>query len=257
MLKKNKVDAHASRCYKCVSVSCVDCSVSFWGDDYRLHTSCITEAERYEKTAAKPKKTKRNPQEEWMDIVETCTSSAPSHLRHHMQTMSSLDNIPRNEKKFVNFASNSLGLRGSNKKIVDEIWSHLRQEKERRMAGKQKNDLIEKEKKEAQEKEKKEAQEKSAKAKKSEEKDDSSTSSCDSSSHDVSIDKKQVKKITKKTLKKAPNKSLAIKKLRKMIKKEMGLPKSAKKRLKSILLETAKMSKNRIKIDGKIICLNE
>ena len=85
----------------------------------------MTEAERYEGAAAKPKKTKRNPQQEWMDIVETCTSSAPAHLRHYMQTMSSLDNIPRQEKKFVNFASNSLGLRGSNKKVVDEIWSHL------------------------------------------------------------------------------------------------------------------------------------
>ena len=45
-------------------------------DDYRLHTSCISEAERYEKTGAKPKKTKRNPQQEWMDIVETCAPSA-------------------------------------------------------------------------------------------------------------------------------------------------------------------------------------
>mmetsp|Transcript_77 Transcript_77/g.176 ORF Transcript_77/g.176 Transcript_77/m.176 type:complete len:80 (-) Transcript_77:91-330(-) len=31
MLKKNKVDAHAARCRRCASVSCVDCSVSFWG----------------------------------------------------------------------------------------------------------------------------------------------------------------------------------------------------------------------------------
>lgn len=214
-----------------------------------MHTSCITEAERYEKTAAKPKKTKRNPQEEWMDIVETCTSSAPGHLRNYMMTMSSLDNIPRNEKKFINFASNSLGLRGSNKSIVDEIWSHLKTERERRIAEKQKNDLIEKQKKEELEKQ--------AAATKPEQKDDSSTSSSDSSTKDVSIDKKQVKKITKKALKKASNKSLAMKKLRKIIKKEMGLPKTAKKQLKSILIETAKTSKNRIKIDGKLIRLSE
>jgi hypothetical protein len=31
MLKKNQVDAHASRCRKCDSVSCVDCNVSFFG----------------------------------------------------------------------------------------------------------------------------------------------------------------------------------------------------------------------------------
>eukprot|EP00979_Chaetoceros_neogracilis_P016718 scaffold9194_cov188-Chaetoceros_neogracile.AAC.1 len=73
-LKKSKVDAHAMRC-RCESVSCVDCSVSFWGDDYKQHTSCISEAERYEKTVYKgPKKNetkgrKLTPQESWMEII--------------------------------------------------------------------------------------------------------------------------------------------------------------------------------------------
>ena len=207
----------------------------------------MTEAERYEGAAAKPKKTKRNPQQEWMDIVETCTSSAPAHLRHYMQTMSSLDNIPRQEKKFVNFASNSLGLRGSNKKVVDEIWSHLRQERERRMAEKAKNEQIEKEKKKE--------QEKSVPVTKSEEKEVPSISS-DSQTSEDSIDTKKVKKITKKTLKKAPKQSMKMKKLRKIIRKEMGLPDAAEKRLKSILIDTAKTSKDRIKIDGKLIVLS-
>jgi hypothetical protein len=34
MLKKNQVDAHARKCRSCDSVSCVDCSVSFWGGRY-------------------------------------------------------------------------------------------------------------------------------------------------------------------------------------------------------------------------------
>ena len=33
MLKKNQVDAHARKCRNCDSVSCVDCSVSFWGGE--------------------------------------------------------------------------------------------------------------------------------------------------------------------------------------------------------------------------------
>jgi len=33
MLKKNQVDAHAARCRRCDSVSCVDCSVSFFGGE--------------------------------------------------------------------------------------------------------------------------------------------------------------------------------------------------------------------------------
>ena len=198
-----------------------------------MHTSCITEAERYEKTAAKPKKVKRNPQQEWMDIVETCTSTAPSHLRDYMITMSSLDNIPRNQKKFINFASNSLGLRGSNKRIVDEIWNHLREERERRIAEKEKNAQIEKEKKQQLENEKKQQQEKSIPVTKSEEKKVSKSQKLEDS-----IDTKKVKKIAKKTLKKAPKQSMKIKKLRKMIRKEMGLPDTADKQLKSILIET-------------------
>ena len=46
-LKKNQVDKHASRCRVCTSVTCVDCSVSFYGNDY-AHTVCISEAEKYE-----------------------------------------------------------------------------------------------------------------------------------------------------------------------------------------------------------------
>lgn len=225
-------------------------------DDYRLHTSCITEAERYEKTAAKPKKTKRNPQQEWMDIVEACASSAPSHLRDHMLTMSSLDNIPRKEKQFVNFASNSLRLHGSNKAVVSEIWSLLRGERERRIAEKEKKELLEKEKKEQEkkEKEKQQQREKTEPVTKPEEK--QSPSSCNGNKNDDSISAKKVKKIAKKTLEKAPKKSMRIKELRKIIKREMGLPKSAKKQLKLLLLETAKTSKNRIKIDGKLMSLS-
>mmetsp|Transcript_3439 Transcript_3439/g.3873 ORF Transcript_3439/g.3873 Transcript_3439/m.3873 type:complete len:252 (+) Transcript_3439:98-853(+) len=240
ILKKNQVDGHASRCRRCDSVSCVDCSVSFWGDDYRSHTSCISEAERYEKKLAKPKK--RNPQEDWMLLIENCASHAPSHLRHYISTMSSLDNIPRKEKQFVNFASNSLQLRGSNKKIVDEIWNFLKQEREKCIAEKQKQaQQVVKEKEEVVVVVSDTIQDASTDY-------DKSTSSI--------IDVKKVNKITKKTLKKAPNKSMLMKELRKLVGKKLGLPKSAKKQLKMILLETAKTSDSKIKIDGKIICLH-
>ena len=159
--------------------------------------------------------------------------------------MASLDNIPRKEKQFVNFASNSLQLRGYNKKIVDEIWICLRQEREKRIAEREKLQLAEKEKREQEEKEVSDA--------KSEEKDHEKISNND---HDQKIDAKKVKKITKKTLKKAPNRSMRIKDLRRVLGKELGLPESAKKCLKMVLLETANTSKDKIKIDGKIICLN-
>mmetsp|Transcript_28561 Transcript_28561/g.59837 ORF Transcript_28561/g.59837 Transcript_28561/m.59837 type:complete len:184 (-) Transcript_28561:1034-1585(-) len=180
-----------------------------------------------------------------MDIVETCASAPPSHLRHHFNTMITLDNIPRKEKQFVNFASNSLQLRGHNKKIVDEIWTCLKQEREKRIAEKEIQQKAEKEKRELAEKEKQQQNEKVEENKLAKNNDDI----------EVSIDAKKVKKIAKKTLKKAEGRSMGIKALRKVIGKEMGLPKSAKKRLQMILLETAEASKDKIKIDGKLIRL--
>jgi hypothetical protein len=41
MLKKNQVDGHANRCRRCDSVSCVDCSVSFYGGKYSLQIAVI------------------------------------------------------------------------------------------------------------------------------------------------------------------------------------------------------------------------
>mmetsp|Transcript_14846 Transcript_14846/g.22252 ORF Transcript_14846/g.22252 Transcript_14846/m.22252 type:complete len:212 (+) Transcript_14846:19-654(+) len=138
-LKKNKVDAHAMRC-GCASVSCVDCSVSFWGDDYKQHTSCVTEAERYEKTVYKgPKKNetkgrKLTPQESWMEIINDSFEKCPPAATSYLETLSSYDNVPRKEKAFRNFAANSLNLRGAHgDAIVSSIWSHLSSVREEKL----------------------------------------------------------------------------------------------------------------------------
>jgi len=266
MLKKNKVDAHAARCRRCVSVSCVDCSVSFWGDDYRTHTSCITEAERYEipRDAKRNNNKKRNPQQEWMDVVGTCAAAAPAHLREAMTAMATLDNIPRKPKPFANFASNSLRPWGSDKRIVDEIWGHLQEERLKRIARK------ESEKKQADEatNNRRKEDEEAAREKQQQREDDDGKSTdveapvgeprvSSSALSDESIDAKRVKKIAKKALKKAPNRSMKLKALRKILNREMGLPKSARKRLKSALLESARGSRDKLRIDGKVMILRE
>lgn len=53
VLVKRKLDNHGCG----ASFSCVDCSVSFPGTSYRTHTSCISEAEKYQKSLYKGKKT--------------------------------------------------------------------------------------------------------------------------------------------------------------------------------------------------------
>eukprot|EP00968_Pinguiococcus_pyrenoidosus_P013222 scaffold1197_cov228-Pinguiococcus_pyrenoidosus.AAC.8 len=63
-LKKAQVDRHAARCRACWAVTCVDCGKTFPDDEYRSHTSCISEAEKYEKsTRAVPKTKKQGPHE--------------------------------------------------------------------------------------------------------------------------------------------------------------------------------------------------
>jgi cell growth-regulating nucleolar protein len=62
-LKRNQVDIHALKCRACHAVTCVDCSVTFHGNDYVSHVTCVSEAEKYEKTLYKEKAKKLNPQE--------------------------------------------------------------------------------------------------------------------------------------------------------------------------------------------------
>eukprot|EP00980_Cylindrotheca_fusiformis_P022312 scaffold9191_cov114-Cylindrotheca_fusiformis.AAC.7 len=276
MLKKNQVDAHAKRCRRCEAVSCVDCSVSFYGawesfyprnpnsgclthvvllglaDDYRAHTSCMTEAERYEGKLAKPKK--RNPQQEWMDIVESSAESAPMHLKGYLETMAGLDNIPRKEKQFRNFTGNSLGLRGRNETVVGEIWSLLKKERDRRQAEKEKERQrlqdVQTQKKEVENKEGVEEID-DHKVQESSAKDPVEANA----SNDV-IDRKKVAKAMKKALKKAPNRSMKVKALRKQLGDQLGLSKKEKKTLKGLLLQVPKESKkSKMVVDGKTISL--
>lgn len=229
-------------------------------DDYRAHTSCISEAERYEGKLAK-KPTKRNPQQEWMNVVETCVDTAPPHLKSYMRTMAGLDNIPRKEKQFRNFTANSLNLRGKNESIVGEIWELLKAEREKRQQQKEQQQ-------QQQQKESKEDDEKTTKQDATIEKTKEPLPSTESAMtkdsksdnnnkvSDDELDPKVVQKAMKKALKKAPNQSMKLKELRNLLGEKLGLPKSAKKQLKK-LLETAPLSlnKTKVKVDGKMISL--
>lgn len=45
-LKKAKLDQHTQRCRQ-ASFSCIDCYKTFKGNEYRAHTSCITEVQKH------------------------------------------------------------------------------------------------------------------------------------------------------------------------------------------------------------------
>ena len=125
-LKKNQVDKHVGKCRNCYAVTCVDCSVTFYENDYAAHMTCVSEAEKHQGTLYVAGKTKVNPQEAWSSVCESAAeraSEAPSNIRAHLVRMGELGNVPRNKKKFANFVRNSLRLYDD--VLSESIWAFL------------------------------------------------------------------------------------------------------------------------------------
>ncbi|KAI0029887.1 LYAR-type C2HC zinc finger-domain-containing protein, partial [Vararia minispora EC-137] len=58
VVKKPKLDAHWGKCHS--PFTCIDCNKTFNGPpQYKGHTSCISEAEKYQKSLYKGPKTVR------------------------------------------------------------------------------------------------------------------------------------------------------------------------------------------------------
>ena len=72
-IKKQKVEKHyQTECSRCSVLSCIDCGKDFPGDSYASHTSCISEAEKYQgklyKGKDKANKGERK-QQEWLEVI--------------------------------------------------------------------------------------------------------------------------------------------------------------------------------------------
>jgi len=223
-------------------------------DDYKQHTSCVTEAERYEKTVYKgPKKNetkgrKLTPQESWMEIINDSFEKCPPAATSYLETLSSYDNVPRKEKAFRNFAANSLNLRGAHgDAIVSSIWSHLSSVREEKLKDQaklkeQEQAVIEtsKEKVETDTESASNAQAKKA-----------------TSINETKVGKKVVKAM-RKALKKAPSNQLKMKELRKLVKCKLDsedkevTKDDVKKAIKTVIAE-----ENSISVDGKLVKLTQ
>lgn len=57
VLTKKKLDGHRNQC-RGATFTCLDCMVHFWGTEYKAHTSCISEAQKYQGALYKPEKQK-------------------------------------------------------------------------------------------------------------------------------------------------------------------------------------------------------
>jgi hypothetical protein len=232
-------------------------------DDYRKHTSCVTESERYEKrTSANGKNKKSSPQEVWMDLIATSIGKAPPRLKHHLETMASLGNVPRKEKQFRNFTKNSLRLdKKDAHTIVDEIWQFLQGLRAQQRTAYTESETVTVTNSDSQSVSNdlnKKIHDRAELC----ERDNDSTSVSRPVTNSISpppteeptkiaVDKKKVKKAMKKILKKAKTNKLELKYLRKAVCEQLGAPKSLVKDLVQRNLDGSK----RFNIDGKNVSL--
>ena len=106
-LKKAAVERHRFSCRRCVAVTCVDCNVRFSLDTYGGHMTCVSEAQKYEKTAYRERPAKRDPQAEWVAVVAIAAAAGGEHART-LSSLANFSNVPRKVKPFIAFAKNSL-----------------------------------------------------------------------------------------------------------------------------------------------------
>lgn len=122
-LKKNKVFNHTAFCKYYEYVTCIDCNNDFWGSEFKMHTRCITEDEKYGGTGYQKKMTKGDvKQQEWLKKIQDASMNGglSNKAKELLESLLDYDNIPRKQAKFKNFLKNSLRIYNAN--LADEVW---------------------------------------------------------------------------------------------------------------------------------------
>eukprot|EP00315_Gephyrocapsa_oceanica_P016768 CAMPEP_0185364944 /NCGR_PEP_ID=MMETSP1364-20130426/12735_1 /TAXON_ID=38817 /ORGANISM="Gephyrocapsa oceanica, Strain RCC1303" /LENGTH=345 /DNA_ID=CAMNT_0027965463 /DNA_START=107 /DNA_END=1144 /DNA_ORIENTATION=+ len=126
-IKKPKVEAHMRKHPNAWVFCCMDCGARFEGEAYKEHTSCMSEAQRYEGKFYVPKENKgEKKQQSWMESVLAALEAAPAAsagLKSYVDRLTQYDNLPRKKAKFVNFAKNSLNLKADREGIAEKLWA--------------------------------------------------------------------------------------------------------------------------------------
>ncbi|XP_035204855.1 cell growth-regulating nucleolar protein-like [Stegodyphus dumicola] len=104
-VKKNQVDKHCFQCRGCQSLSCMDCGKDFWGDDYKSHTKCVSEDQKYGGKDFKPKPSSNKgevKQVQWIEHIKKviATKNLSGPLSSLLREITEFQNIPRKRVKF-------------------------------------------------------------------------------------------------------------------------------------------------------------
>lgn len=126
-VKKPKLGKHLQMCGSHF-VSCIDCSKVFRWDEWEAHTSCMSEAQKYQGNLyqAKEKENKGQvKQDTWTEnirkAIDDPNSKMDSQTKSNMQKLLGFDNIPRKPKPFANFVKNSVKVWDQSK--IDAMWA--------------------------------------------------------------------------------------------------------------------------------------
>jgi len=149
-LKKPAVEKHYQwkSCRGAVPfLTCVDCLKDFKGDEFKEHTKCISEEEKYSAKGfvAKPNKNKgAQKQESWTETLQNLINKPglDPQIKRIVERIAAQTNVPRKKPKFINFVKNSMKISLDNaNKVWDVVEEALEEFKQATEAIRQKKEL--------------------------------------------------------------------------------------------------------------------
>jgi len=125
-IKKPKLAKHLEHCGS-YYVSCIDCNKVFGWDEWESHTSCVSEAQKYQGKLYEAKESTNKgqvKQDAWIDNVQKKVDNPEADItpavRSLLQKLLGFNNIPRKQKPFTNFVKNSLKI--WDEKKISDMW---------------------------------------------------------------------------------------------------------------------------------------
>merc|ERR1711953_282185 len=101
--------------------------MGFAWNEWEAHTTCMSEAQKYEGKLFKEKESTnkgQRKQDAWLQNVQTKiedpSSAISPQIKSMLEKLLGFDNIPRKQKPFTNFVKISLKIWGDKK--ISEIW---------------------------------------------------------------------------------------------------------------------------------------
>ncbi|XP_025832468.1 cell growth-regulating nucleolar protein-like, partial [Agrilus planipennis] len=134
---KPAVEKHYNfACRKYKDLTCVDCFKDFRGEEYSVHTKCLTEDERYAAKGSMPigvQKKGEAKQDAWVEmiraIIQEDINMKPQN-KNLLLTISKHNNVPRKKQKFLNYIKSATGGKVSENTISD-VWDIIESYKEK------------------------------------------------------------------------------------------------------------------------------